>query len=205
MHITEGILERNCKTIIHRVSQKKACGLCGDRICIRVAVCSFVRTNYRPRTPGATAPKVEDLSTGLQVAIEEFHSAMSVADDLMDELCSGLAEFINTNFQNVENLPWTKSRSPWRLAMDVTGKYKPLYDFLLKKREDGYTRWSATFSMVEAVLGSRLPPFARKHREFWTNLDHPVGRASTAWCRAGWKASKVNMRAEVVVFAAKDS
>ena len=60
------------------------------------------------------------------------------------------------------------------------------------------TRWPATFGDVEAVLGSALPPSARKYPVWWSN-DESHSQAS-AWMNAGWRTSDVNVRQGTVVF-----
>ena len=58
--------------------------------------------------------------------------------------------------------------------------------------------WPATFRDVEAVLGSVLPPSARKYPVWWSN-DESHSQAS-AWMNAGWRTSDVNVRQGTVVF-----
>ena len=83
----------------------------------------------------------------------------------------------------------------------VTPKYRPLYDCLVKKREEGHMSWHVSFKDVEYVIGDSLPPSARTRPIFWSNLRQ-LGRASTAWYYAGWKTSKVNMKTQTLVFLA---
>ena len=78
-------------------------------------------------------------------------------------------------------------------------KYKPLYEYLVKKRQEGHTSWNASFSEIECIIGALLPRSARTWPLFWSNLRQPR-RASTAWFRAGWKTSNVDMEAETVLF-----
>ena len=81
----------------------------------------------------------------------------------------------------------------------MTGKYKPLYEYLVKMRQKGRTYWHTYFNEVELIIGAPLPTSARTQRMFWSNLRQP-GRASTAWFTAGWKASNVDMKAETLIF-----
>ena len=83
----------------------------------------------------------------------------------------------------------------------IPPKYRPLYDCLVKKRDEGHTSWQASFKDVEDVICDLLPPSARVRPIFWSNLRQS-GRASTAWYHAGWKTSKVNMKTQTLVFLA---
>lgn len=81
----------------------------------------------------------------------------------------------------------------------MTGKYKPLYRYLVKKRQEGRTSWHATFTEIEAIIDAPLPPSARTQPLFWSNLRQPR-RASTAWFEAGWKTSNVDLQSETLMF-----
>lgn len=81
----------------------------------------------------------------------------------------------------------------------MTGKYKPLYVYLVKKRQEGSTAWSTTFAEIESILGASLPPSARTWPLFWSNLRQEK-RASTAWFLAGWKTANLDMERETVQF-----
>jgi hypothetical protein len=58
-----------------------------------------------------------------------------------------------------------------------------------------------TFAEIEAVLGSKLPPSARKYAQWWENATPETGQHpySAVWMRAGRRAT-VNLTAERVVF-----
>ena len=81
----------------------------------------------------------------------------------------------------------------------VTGKYGPLYEFLVESRRLGNPHWYASFRQVEIIIGESLPTSARTWRMWWSNLLQP-GRASTAWTKAGWKSTNVDMKAQTVLF-----
>lgn len=81
----------------------------------------------------------------------------------------------------------------------MTGKYGPLYEHLLRKRQEGHTSWHASFEEIESIIGAALPPSARTQPLFWANLRQPR-RASTAWWWAGWETTGLNMDAETVLF-----
>lgn len=81
----------------------------------------------------------------------------------------------------------------------MTGKYRPLYEHLLRRHQEGYASWRASFEEIERIIGAALPPSARTQPLFWGNLRQPR-RASTAWWKAGWEASGLNMEAETVLF-----
>ena len=81
----------------------------------------------------------------------------------------------------------------------MTDKYKPLYEHLVKMRQEGHTYWHASFTEIECIIGAPLPPSARTRQMFWSNLRQPR-RASTAWFMAGWKTSNVGIGSETVLF-----
>jgi hypothetical protein len=58
-----------------------------------------------------------------------------------------------------------------------------------------------SFREIERMLGSRLPPSARKYAEWWANEAEPTSHVQCrAWLRAGRKA-RVNLTAEMVEFS----
>ena len=81
----------------------------------------------------------------------------------------------------------------------MTEKYKPLHDYLVKKREEGQTSWHTSFAEIESIIGASLPPSARTRTLFWSNLRQER-RASTAWFLAGWKTASLDMEGETIQF-----
>ena len=77
----------------------------------------------------------------------------------------------------------------------MAGKYERLGRHLGALQSN---RWPATFRDVEAVLGSALPPSARKYPVCWSN-DESHSQAS-AWMNAGRRTGDVNVRQGTVVF-----
>ena len=75
------------------------------------------------------------------------------------------------------------------------GKYRKLHTHL---RSLAIREWRASFSEIEAVLGFKLPPSARRYSAWWANDSNNIhGRA---WLTAGWKTAEVNMNAETLTF-----
>ncbi len=75
------------------------------------------------------------------------------------------------------------------------GKYRKLHTHL---RSLAIQEWRASFSEIEAVVGFKLPPSARRYPAWWANdTSHTHGRA---WLTAGWKTAEVNMSAETLTF-----
>jgi hypothetical protein len=75
-------------------------------------------------------------------------------------------------------------------------KYAPLEHHLESQRLE---RVPMTFSEIERVLESALPPSARKHRAWWSN--NPTNSVMTySWLAAGYKTTEVNLESEKVVF-----
>ena len=45
-----------------------------------------------------------------------------------------------------------------------------------------------TFKEIEAILGTKLPDSAYRHRPFWSNAESPwMVQAAHGWRAAGWK------------------
>lgn len=77
-------------------------------------------------------------------------------------------------------------------------KYEPLTSYLSARSP---RRVVMTFAEMEHVLGSRLPPSARRHRAWWSN--NPSGNvAALAWRAAGYRSAEVDLEAEKLVFEA---
>ena len=79
-------------------------------------------------------------------------------------------------------------------------KYDPLRTFL-EHVAPGTLELTLSFRQVEDIIGSALPPSARKYRQWWANPssphDHPYAQA---WLAAGWKVDTVDQRSEWVRF-----
>ena len=76
-------------------------------------------------------------------------------------------------------------------------KYHPLFERLLFS---GQGRLSMTFAEIEAVIGGRLPPSARRREEWWSNSANGHSQAR-AWMRASYRTSNVDLVGETVDFA----
>ena len=75
-------------------------------------------------------------------------------------------------------------------------KYSPLRDYLEK---DGEALIPMSFARIEAIIGDRLPPSARKHRAWWSN--NPANSVVTrAWRAAGYRTAEVDLKRERLVF-----
>ncbi|MGF6923874.1 DUF7662 domain-containing protein [Paraburkholderia sp. 40] len=74
------------------------------------------------------------------------------------------------------------------------GKYSPLTGHLEGLEQD---TWKARFKDVESILGFKLPPSARKFREWWGNDTHN----GQPWRAAGWRTEDVDVIKETVTFS----
>ena len=79
-------------------------------------------------------------------------------------------------------------------------KYRPLAR-ALATREGSTTRF--TFTEIEALLGTPLPPLARRERHWWSNHP-PHGPHIRAWVDAGWRVAAVYLEAETVIFTRRN-
>ena len=79
-------------------------------------------------------------------------------------------------------------------------KYTPLEGHL---RKSGRHELPMSFAKIEQVIGTKLPPSARKHRPWWSN--NPSNSVITrAWLNAGYKTAQVDMDGERLVFVKDD-
>ena len=84
--------------------------------------------------------------------------------------------------------------------MSVQSKYRPLEERL---KSVGFKEIRMTFDEIEAVIGTSLPPSARKHRSWWSN--NPSNRAmNRSWLAAGYRATRVDIPNERLVFVKID-
>lgn len=75
-------------------------------------------------------------------------------------------------------------------------RYAQLADFL---NGQGVESLALSFSEIERLLGSPLPPSARKLRVWWSN-DATHAQAWHGWLQAGWRVEAVDLEAGVVTF-----
>lgn len=80
--------------------------------------------------------------------------------------------------------------------MTEGSKYHPLFEFLLFC---GQGEKTLTFAEIEALIGARLPPSARRREEWWSNNASGHSQAR-AWLRANYKAGGVDLARETITF-----
>lgn len=56
-----------------------------------------------------------------------------------------------------------------------------------------------TFSEIEKITGTKLPPSARKHRPWWSNNPHN-SVMTKVWLDAGFASEQVDMQSRKLVF-----
>ena len=76
-------------------------------------------------------------------------------------------------------------------------KYEPLRTYL-SERSEPLVRLS--FEQIERILGTSLPPSARRYRPWWANEHDGTHIHGRAWMSAGRQALNVDMNAETVDF-----
>ena len=77
-------------------------------------------------------------------------------------------------------------------------KYRELYLHLCGVEE---REWSTSFSCIETIIGSELPPSARNYQEWWSNHQGAgIHQQARAWIAAGWRVAEVNTSTERVLF-----
>ncbi len=82
-----------------------------------------------------------------------------------------------------------------------SSKYQPLENHLKIR---GLGEIPITFEEIEAVIGAKLPPSARKHRPWWSN--NPSNSVMTrSWLAAGYKTARVDLGSERLIFVRDDT
>lgn len=76
-------------------------------------------------------------------------------------------------------------------------KYYPLFQWL---QACDRSPVSLSFTEIEALLGTSLPPSARQQRAWWSNRDSDRALQARAWVGAGYHAEIVDLAAETVKF-----
>lgn len=75
-------------------------------------------------------------------------------------------------------------------------KYAPLAEYLKKQNREFVPM---TFTQIEKVTGTQLPPSATKHRPWWSN--NPKNSVLTKiWLDAGFESEQVDMAGRKLVF-----
>lgn len=76
------------------------------------------------------------------------------------------------------------------------GKYEPLGEFLRGQRTQEVP---LSFSEIEKITGTKLPPKAQHHRAWWSN--NPSNNVMTkVWLDAGYESTQVDISARKLVF-----
>ena len=82
-------------------------------------------------------------------------------------------------------------------------RYAPLAIWLQSQVRERHEKISLTFEQIEKIIDDKLPPSARRHRNWWAN-DSVGHTQSQQWLDVGWRVSSVNIAAERVVFSLMD-
>lgn len=67
-------------------------------------------------------------------------------------------------------------------------KYDKLYDYLKRELEVSFS-----YSELEQIIGTSLPPSAFTDRTWWGNTFNPTRSQAHSWLNAGWKVHKVDL------------
>jgi len=71
---------------------------------------------------------------------------------------------------------------------EIEGKYSPLQDFLVQKKEEGETRLELTIEEIQRIIHDEMPPSAQKHDSFWRDRKRNIG---VHIVRAGWHVQSI--------------
>jgi hypothetical protein len=82
------------------------------------------------------------------------------------------------------------------MSVASSSKYQPLTLHLRAQRAG---RVPMSFTEIERVLGTKLPPSASSHRAWWSN--NPTNNVMTkAWLEAGFQSEQVDLDGRKLVF-----
>lgn len=81
-------------------------------------------------------------------------------------------------------------------------KYEPIERHLRSLPRDDECRLS--FAQIEAILGSPLPPSARRHQAWWANQRGPGHVQAHAWLNARFHSRDLDLKGGTVAFTPVD-
>lgn len=81
-------------------------------------------------------------------------------------------------------------------------KYIQLYEYL-KSIPPNQSTVPLSFSEIEKMIGSELPPSAKKYRPWWANEINGTHSQRLAWMNADWLVNNVNLFSGIVIFKRK--
>ncbi len=85
-------------------------------------------------------------------------------------------------------------------AARITGKYRPLFDFLASHEGD---RVNLGFFEIDQMVTGGLPKSASAQRGWWSNS--PARVQAKAWLAAGFQVADVDLAATTVRFEKRDT
>jgi hypothetical protein len=97
--------------------------------------------------------------------------------------------------------PRTKKRPGpmgWTVSPESKSKYAPLRAHLEAREDDNAI--SLTFRHIEDLLGTRLPPSARRYQHWWSNDRSGNHTQANAWLDAGRRVAHLDLIDQHVMF-----
>jgi DNA repair photolyase len=79
-------------------------------------------------------------------------------------------------------------------------EYAPLGKFLEGQALNGQNNVILSFKDIESIISRKLPPTARKNKNWWANSKTEKSRQCSAWLNYGWRKEEINLIEEMVVF-----
>lgn len=76
-------------------------------------------------------------------------------------------------------------------------RYEGLFEHLQHRAG---TTWRAEFDQIERIIGAPLPNSAFRHPAWWANQSGAGHIQSSAWQKAGWKTTKLDLERRCVTF-----
>jgi hypothetical protein len=62
------------------------------------------------------------------------------------------------------------------------------------------TRWRATFSQIEKIIGGQLPQSALNYPAWWANQKNGGHSQTMGWLSAGWETAELDLANQKVTF-----
>lgn len=140
-----------------------------------------------------TARHLEELSDALVTHFVESCRSIGASWADIGERLGVTRQAVQRRFS--DGVGPTQPTPPERVYQEHQGKYRPLWSWL--KDQEGRTL-RVRFVDIEERLGFKLPPSSRKHQAHWHSYDGSA--VVRAIVDAGWRAHRVDLANETVVF-----
>jgi len=153
-----------------------------------------------PQHPGLHLEQLQGKARGLQsIRVDDnYRLIVNHEDNFLTLLYVGTHDSAYREAERKTYISPPVNSATVQTLMVRTRKYLPLAHFLLR-RVSTETPITLSFAEIERIIGSTLPPAARKHRAWWAN-DKSRHSQANAWLAVGWKTASPRLAEMEVTF-----